>query len=302
MKHTTRLRQLLSEGKLVPAPGCWDPFSGKILEWLGFSAAYIGGHDTGVQMVVPEPLLSLGEQVVAAGAVATAVDLPVLTDGGAGWGDAVHTARTVQAFERAGIAGIHIEDQVYPKLTRQHRPKQHGKMVFQVIEAEEFVRKIKAAVEIREDKDFLIIARTDVGNVGRETFAMGEELLTQVIRRCYQYVEAGADMVMPFLADAKEIERFRRELPDVPLMCLAETRCTSGLIQNMGLREMERLGVNMVIFSVPLVVPTRAIIDSWKALQETGRWDIPYLNETERTIQEIIGAPTWWKIEGQGQE
>ena len=299
MKQTTRLRHLLSQGKLVVAPGCWDPFSAKVVQWLGFSAAYIGGHDTGAHLGIPEPLLSLTEQANTSEAVAKAVQLPIVTDGGAGWGDTVHTARCVQAFEEAGVAGIHLEDQVFPKITRQHRSKEHGKTVFEVIEAREFARKIRAAVDFRKDKDFLVIARTDVGNVGRTTLAMGEELLQKTIRRCYTYTEAGADMVMPFLADQREIEQFRRELPDVLLMCLAETRTTAGLVQTLSPGEMEDLGVNMVIFSVPMVVSARAIIDSWTTLKDTGRWDIPHLNETERTIQEIIGAPEWWKIEGE---
>ena len=150
MKQTTQLRQLLAQGRLVVAPGCWDPFSAKVLHWLGFSAAYIGGHDTGAHLGIPEPLLSLTEQATVSGAVARAVEVPVITDGGAGWGDVVHTARCVQAFEEAGVAGIHIEDQVFPKITRQHRPKEHGKTVFQVIGEKEFARKIRPKTDKRQ--------------------------------------------------------------------------------------------------------------------------------------------------------
>ena len=109
------LRERLQRGETIAAPGAYDPLSARVVQALGFSAVYTGGYMTGAHTAITEPLLTLTEQVDVAKKVVQAVDLPVLSDAGAGYGDPLHVMRCVREFEGAGLAGIHIEDQVFPK-------------------------------------------------------------------------------------------------------------------------------------------------------------------------------------------
>src|SRR5262245_42743583 len=119
------LRERIQRGETIAAPGAYDRLSARVVQALGFTAVYTGGYMTGAHTSISELLLTLTEQVDVAQKVARAVDLPVLTDAGAGYGDPLHVMRCVREFEAAGIAGIHIEDQVYPKRASYHRGLEH---------------------------------------------------------------------------------------------------------------------------------------------------------------------------------
>jgi len=106
---------------IIHAPIAYDPLSAKIAESVGFRALDIGGYALGASSCVPEPLLSLEEVAMATRRMTAAVTIPVMVDGGAGYGDAVHVMRTVQLLEQAGAAAIHIEDQVFPKRVHYHK-------------------------------------------------------------------------------------------------------------------------------------------------------------------------------------
>ena len=107
------LRARLNRGETIVAPGAYDPISARIVETLGFPAVYTGGYISGAHLAVTEPLMTMTEQVEVARRVARAVDLPVIADAGAGYGDPVHTMHSVRTYEDAGLAGMHIEDQVF---------------------------------------------------------------------------------------------------------------------------------------------------------------------------------------------
>ena len=149
------LRARLQRGETIAAPGAYDPLSARVVQALGFAAVYTGGYMTGAHTSITEPLLTLTEQVEVAQKVAHAVDLPVITDAGAGYGDPLHVMRCVREFEAAGIAGIHIEDQVYPKRASYHKGLEH------IVPLQEFVERMSYALKARRDPDFLIIGRTD---------------------------------------------------------------------------------------------------------------------------------------------
>ena len=151
----SKLRDRLQRGETIVAPGAYDPLSARVVQALGFAAVYTGGYMTGAHTSITEPLLTLTEQVEVAQKVARAVDLPVLTDAGAGYGDPLHVMRCVREFEAAGIAGIHIEDQVYPKRASYHKGLEH------IVPMPEFVERMTYALKARRDPDFLIIGRTD---------------------------------------------------------------------------------------------------------------------------------------------
>src|SRR6266481_9687926 len=112
---TAALRRLLAEEGFIHMPVAYDALGGRLIESTGFKSAYVGGFVTGGSRCTSEPLLTLDEQVRIAGDVARAVKIPVLADAGAGFGEPLHTMRTVREFFNAGVAGIHIEDQLFPK-------------------------------------------------------------------------------------------------------------------------------------------------------------------------------------------
>ena len=149
------LKSRLVAGETIVAPGAYDPMSARVVQSLGFDTVYVGGYMSGAHLAVTEPLMTLTEQVEVAERVAKSVPLPVVCDAGAGYGDPVHTMHTVRTFERAGICGIHIEDQVFPKRASYHAGLEH------VIPIDEFLEKMQYALEARSDPDFLIIGRTD---------------------------------------------------------------------------------------------------------------------------------------------
>ncbi len=155
MKTTAILRKLLQEPGIIVAPGTPDPLTAKLVQNIGFEAAYLGGYMTGASLCATEPLTTSTEMVMVAKYVTAAISIPLIVDGDAGFGDATHTSRMVKEFERAGAAGVHIEDQVFPKRVSYHVGLKH------IISIDEMITKIEAALNAREDSDFVIIAQTD---------------------------------------------------------------------------------------------------------------------------------------------
>jgi 2-methylisocitrate lyase-like PEP mutase family enzyme len=179
------LRRLLAEERFIDMPVASDPLGGRLIESLGFKTVYNGGFATGATRAVSEPLLTMDEQVRSAGDIAKAVAVPVVADAGAGFGEPLHAMRTVREFVHAGVAGIHIEDQLFPKRAHYH------KYVAHVVPRKDFVDKIKFACRQRDetDKDFVIIARSD---------ACRFEGLEEAVARINLAADAGADLGMVF--------------------------------------------------------------------------------------------------------
>ena len=193
-RRTTALRRLLESEPFLYVPVAYDALGGRLVEKLGFKAVYTGGFVTGSSRCTSEPLLTMDEQVRTAGDVANAVRIPALADGGAGFGDPLHTMRSVREFIRAGVAGIHIEDQLFPKRAHYHRAKG------QTTTRKEFVDKIRFACVQRDesDKDFLVIARTETCRF---------DGLGEAARRLGAAADAGADMGLLFPRDNEEMKR-----------------------------------------------------------------------------------------------
>jgi 2-methylisocitrate lyase-like PEP mutase family enzyme len=148
MTKTRALRRLLSEEAFIYMPVAYDALGSRLVQDTGFKAVYNnGGYVTGGTRCASEPLLTMDEQVRVAGNVAHAVAIPAVADGGAGFGEPLHTMRTVREFIRAGVAGIHIEDQLYPKRAHYHKYVAHA------VPREEFVDKIKFACRARDERD-----------------------------------------------------------------------------------------------------------------------------------------------------
>jgi len=211
MSMGKKLRALMRDGKHHFTPGITTPLHAMIAEKAGFEFTYMGGYDVSLTLLgLPDVGLITGPEMVAnAGNIARSVNIPVIADADTGYGNAINVIRTVRDFEAAGVAAIHIEDQVSPKRCGHVA----GKMVIPMDEA---VGKIRAAVDARKNPDFVIIARTDaVAAVGGG--------LDEAIRRAKAYAKAGADMIFPEFpnSDIDMPKRFaaevHKEFPDLPL-------------------------------------------------------------------------------------
>src|SRR5437763_776268 len=201
---TRRLRELIASGEFLYMPSAATPLEGRVAEAAGTPLVYTGGYVSGASRAITEPLLTMDEQVRIAGEVARAVAVPLRADAGAGFGEPLHTMRTVREFAAAGVAGIHIEDQLFPKRAHYHAYQVHA------IPRDEFVAKIKFACLQRNetDLDFVVIARSDTCR---------EFGLDEAIGRVNAAAEVGADLGLVFPRSREEAAAAPR-LANVPLI------------------------------------------------------------------------------------
>jgi methylisocitrate lyase len=194
MKKAAALRRLLKNKEFLYMPVAYDALGGRLLQSLGFECVYTGGFVTGASRCTSEPLLTMDEQLRTAGDVAAAIDIPLVVDGGAGFGEPLHAMRTVRECIRAGIAGMHLEDQLYPKRAHYHKYVAHA------VPRKEFADKIAFACRQRErsDPDFVVIARTDTCR---------SEGLKEAVARINMAADAGADLGLIFPRDDAEMKK-----------------------------------------------------------------------------------------------
>jgi len=197
-----KLKALIAGRRTVAALGATDALSAKVIESHGFETVYIGSYATAASRFgLPDTgLLSLPELVEQARTIVNAVSVPVIADAEGGFHDAANLWRTIQAYEQAGVAAIHIEDHAFGK---------HADVAQKLRPAAEAASRIRAAVEAREDRDFLIVARSDAFWVSKD--------LDDTIARLELYAEAGADMVFPTLVGPAELAQIRTRV-DRPVM------------------------------------------------------------------------------------
>ena len=282
----SELRARLDGGETIVAPGAYDPIGARIIEALGYSAVYTGGYMTGAHLAVTEPLMTMTEQVEVAQKVAAAVNIPVICDGGAGYGDPVHTMRAVRTYEDAGLAGMHIEDQVYPKRASYHKDLEH------VVPLDEFLQKMRYALRARRDKDFLIIGRTDA------LTAVGGSM-EEAVRRGLALRDLGVDVVMPLgFWEQEELTHFRSAVPDVPLLVIAGNH-------NITVREYQELGYQVIIYALtPIMAGAIAIMEAYQSLKDTGLIGISPQDvaQRRRRVEEIIGLTEYYQVEAETTE
>ena len=230
MTTAKRLRELIGNGS-VAMPGVFNAAMGRLVERSGFDALYISGAGLcNATAGVPDVgLLTLTEVAQLAGYVARAVKIPCVVDADTGFGGAENAARTIQEFERAGLAGCHIEDQEFPKRCGHLAGKS-------LVPVEDMNEKIAAAAAAKLDPDFLLIARTDARAV--ESFA-------KAVERANRYLEAGADAIFPeALQTEEEFRDFAKEVK-APLLANMTEFGKSPLL---SLGQLAELGYRMVIF------------------------------------------------------
>src|SRR3954466_2224632 len=179
MTQAARFRELLQRDGMVVAPGAYDCITARLIERAGFDAVYMTGAGTAATLGYPDfGLVTMSEMVANAPRIAAAVELPVIADADTGYGNELNVVRTVREYETAGVAGIHIEDQGFPKKCGHLEEKE-------IVPGEDWLAKIRAAASARRSPDFLIIARTDSRAVAG---------FDEAVARANAALGAGADM------------------------------------------------------------------------------------------------------------
>ena len=250
-----RLRELLAGPGPVLAPGAYDALSARLVENAGFDAAYMTGFGTTATLLgMPDVgLLTATEMVGNAARMARAIDVPLISDADTGYGNAINVVRTVQEFERAGVAAIHLEDQVAPKRCGHMSGKQ-------VVAVSEMTEKLQAAVAARQNPDFVLIARTD---------ARAVEGLDAAIERAAAYRDAGADVLFVEAPQSEdEIVAVAEAFPDEPLLFNWVER---GMTPMLPLERIAELGFALVLFPVATLFSATAGMQRYLGeLRRTG--------------------------------
>lgn len=251
---TASLRRLLQADGALMAPGAFSPMAAKLVEQAGFDAVYMPGGGVALDRlgVADIGLLTLTEMVESAAAIVGAVSVPVIADADTGFGNQLNVQRTVREYEKAGVAAIHIEDQLFPKRCGHMEGKR-------LIRMEEAAQKIRSAVAARSDQDFMIIARCDGLSV------TGFE---DVRRRCAAYMAAGADMLfVESPRSMEEIAEIPRRIPGPHLFNMS----AGGKIPPLTRHEVGGLGYSLMILpNFSALAAIRAMRDMFADMYRTG--------------------------------
>ena len=273
MKATAKLRQMLNSDGLIVAPFVLNALHARIAESVGFDAVYMTGAGTAAERGFPDVgLLTMTEMVANAKYIANAVDIPVICDADTGYGNPLNVQRTVREYEAAGVAGVHFEDQLFPKKCGFFEGKQ-------VIPVEEHVQKIRAALDARTDPDFVIIARCDAYAV------TGWE---DTVQRCRAYIDAGADMVfVDGIKSVDDLNLYARDLPDARRMYNGDLAST---------QDVEALGYKLMICGSTIWLVYKQVRDSFEELKLTGKVD-PQRYGTRWDVAGLLGLDDIYELE-----
>jgi 2-methylisocitrate lyase-like PEP mutase family enzyme len=291
-RMSTVFREMMKSPGVIDSPGVYDVISAKIAEMVGFRAVGLSGNATGVSLNIPEPILTLEDVAEVTRRITAAVNIPMIVDAGAGYGEPAHVVHTVQLLEHAGAAGIHIEDQIYPKRFHYHMGVEH------TIPPEVMIEKIRCAAQARRDPDFVIVARTD---------AMRTDNFAEGVRRANLYAEAGADMIQLFPNTVEEAKQTPKEV-SAPLNYVNSEGKPSQLVRPVfSLQELEAMGGYKMLNH-----PTGAILATYKAikdmlvhLKQTGSSGLDpdvYADVRKEIEDKMLGLPAYYRIENETTE
>jgi methylisocitrate lyase len=246
MNRTSRFRQMIEAPEILVLPGVHDALSLRIAEQSGFLAVTCGGYSATAGLLGQPDVaqLTMTEMAEMYARLCDSTELPLFADADTGYGNTTNVARTLRAYERAGVAGLFIEDQVSPKRCGHMEGKR-------VVPAAEMVAKLKAALDARVDADLIICARTD---------ARAVHGLSEAIERAQLYREAGADLL--FVEAPVTVEEMRRVCSEIPAPCLANN-IEGGRTPILSARQLEEMGYATVTW------PVSACYTMAKALRET---------------------------------
>ncbi len=243
MRATTKLRTLLASGRIAVAPGAFDGLSARLVEQAGFPAIYASGGAIARSCGIPDlGLMSVSAIVDRLASMVEVIEAPLIADADTGYGNALNAQAAARAFERAGVAALHLEDQTFPKKCGHYNDKS-------LVPVAEMVQKLKAVRDALHDADFVVIARTD---------AIAVEGFSAAIDRAMAYREAGADMLFVEAPTSEdEIAEIARRLPGFKLINMFE----GGKTPLVPASRLEALGYNVVI------IPSDAQRAAIKAMQ-----------------------------------
>ena len=282
MNSRQTLKRLLQRDKLLVAPGCFDGLSARLVEEAGFEAAYLSGGAVARSMGIPDiGLVTMSETIERACQVVSAVKLPIIADADTGYGNAVNLVRTVREFERAGVAAIHIEDQITPKRCGHLDGKE-------VISITEMANKLEAALAARTDENFCIIARTD---------ARGVHGLDDAIERARVFAQLGVDAIFVEAPQSEdELAEIPRRLPGVPLLVNV---FKGGKTPMLPMKHLQAMGYRIAIY--PSETQRAAIHSMRRALttlkHEGSTESIDDSLTTFKERDKVVGLDDWQKIE-----
>ena len=278
-----QLRKLLAQPGCIVAPGVADAFAARLVKLEGFEAIYMTGFGTSLtRLGLPDVgLLTATEMIDNASRIVDASELPLIADADTGYGNPINTRRTIRDYEKAGVAGVHIEDQSWPKRCGHLAGKR-------VIPTAEMVAKIKAACDARRDKDFVIITRTD---------AIAVEGLESALERGERYREAGADMLFIEAPVGREqVEIVSRRFKGVPLLY---NMAASGKTPDLPADELGKLGFKLSIYpNWVILAAIPAMQNLLRELHKTG--SIAHMRDKVANFKqftEIAGLPEIQKLE-----
>ncbi|MEX2450617.1 MAG: oxaloacetate decarboxylase [Rhodospirillales bacterium] len=277
-RPTTRLRTLIEARDIVPAPGVFDALTAQIAARRGFEALYMGGTaTTAVLLGAPDVgITTMDEMAANAARIVEATGLPLMADADNGYGNPLNVRRAVRAFERAGVAGIHIEDQMAPKRCGMLAGKA-------LISAPEMLAKIKAALDARTDPNFLIVARTDAAHI--DTFE-------EAVERCHAFEEAGADMLFIVPPMTREQYASLKGRFRIPLMF---HRDSSGRSPDLAMRELAETGHKIVIYPTALMFAAMKACDAVLAeIKKTG--SLAAVADDLCTFGDLENVVEWGKV------
>jgi 2-methylisocitrate lyase-like PEP mutase family enzyme len=276
MSGAGRLRVLVKSDTMVIAPGAYDGLTAKLVAQAGFPAVYMTGAGTSVSHGYPDfGLLTMSEMVENAARIVSAVDVPVIADADTGYGNELNVFRTVQEYERRGVAAIHIEDQVSPKKCGHLDDKE-------IVPRDEYTAKIRAALAARRNSDFMIIARTDARAVAG---------LDEAIARVNAALTAGADIA--FVEAPQTMEELAAVPKRVAGPCLLNV-VRGGKTPEIDLRQAQAMGYRLAIVpGLLLKAVIGACDEALKELKATHVHPVPRNDMTVRDAFNRVGADDW---------
>ena len=278
------LKQLLQRKTLLVAPGCFNGLSARLVEEAGFEAAYLSGGAVARSMGIPDiGLVTMSESIERAVEVVSAIKIPIIADADTGYGNAVNLVRSVREFERAGVAAIHIEDQITPKRCGHLDGKE-------VIPLSEMEMKLAAALKTRTDPDFCIIARTD---------ARGVNGFDDAIERARAFAKLGVDAIFVEAPQSEEeLAEIPRRIPDVPLLVNV---FKGGKTPMLPMQRLEQMGYRIAIYpSETQRAAIHAMRTTLATLKREGTTEsIDTMLTTFKERDRVVALDDWQKIERQ---
>ena len=278
IENSTKLRNLIKNNSFLPIPSCFDALSAKLIEQTGFGAMFMSGFAASASRIGEPDLgvMTLTEVLDQLNNITDATSLPVIGDGDTGYGNAMNVQRTVKSFAKIGCAGVLIEDQLSPKRCG-HTP---GK---DVVSREEAFDRIRASVDAREEKDILIMARTDANHTHG---------IKEAIERAQIFHELGSDIL--FVEAPKTEDEMRLICQEVP-GCKIANIVEGGLTPNLSMKELEDIGYNMAVYPLTaLSSAMKAMVDSLNKLKTDDDRSGNLMSFTE--LRKRVGFDDYYKV------